>query len=104
MHRIAHRFVAALLGIAVTLVGSHARAAEAEPLRVLAAASLTEVIAGLAERFEGNGVKPSFGASSELARQIRDGAPADVFVSASPEWIDFLREAQAIAGDATVIA
>jgi molybdate transport system substrate-binding protein len=76
----------------------------APPLRVLAAASLTEVVEVLSDGFEGAPVATSFGASSELARQIRDGAPADVFVSASPEWIDFLREADALDGEAVVVA
>jgi molybdate transport system substrate-binding protein len=73
-------------------------------LRVLAAASLTEVVEALARSFEGARVATSFGSSSELARQIRDGAPADVFVSASAEWIAFLREADALDGDAALIA
>ncbi|MDX1530933.1 MAG: molybdate ABC transporter substrate-binding protein, partial [Rhodothermales bacterium] len=34
----------------------------------------------------------TFGASSSLARQIEQGAPADVFLSASPEWTGYLRE------------
>jgi hypothetical protein len=61
-------------------------------LRQLAAANLTEVVGQLAQALEGGRVVTSFGASSELARQIRDGTPADVFVSASPDWIAFLRE------------
>src|SRR5262245_65513544 len=73
-------------------------------LRVLAAASLTEVVEAFAKRFEGARVVTSFGASSELARQIKDGAPADVFISASPEWIDFLREAKALDGEPGVLA
>lgn len=74
------------------------------PLRVFAAASLTEVVEALAKSFEGGPVLTSFGASSDLARQIKDGAPADVFVSASPEWVDFLREAKAISGEPIVVA
>jgi molybdate transport system substrate-binding protein len=94
----------ALACIALLLLGTPARAQEAPGLRVLAAASLTEVIEALAQRFEGARVVTSFGASSELARQIADGAPADVFVSASPEWIDFLRERKALAGEPVLLA
>lgn len=96
--------LAAALALAGATAGAPVRAEEPVPaLRVLAAASLTEVVEGLAKSFDG-AVAPSFGASSELARQIRDGAPADVFVSASPEWIAFLREANALDGEAVVIA
>ncbi|MBY0401622.1 substrate-binding domain-containing protein, partial [Myxococcota bacterium] len=91
--------------------------AASQPLRVFAAASLTEVVEALAQEFvagaagaAGPGAKAprsvltSFGASSDLARQIRDGAPADVFVSASPEWVEFLREAGMLAGEPVLVA
>jgi molybdate transport system substrate-binding protein len=56
---------------------------------VLAAASLTEAFNTLGKQFEsahpGTTVKFSFGASSDLAVQINQGAPADVFASASPK-------------------
>jgi len=68
------------------------------------AASLTETVEALAPRFRTARVEASFGASSALARQIRDGAPADVFLSASPDWIDFLREANALDGAPIVLA
>jgi molybdate transport system substrate-binding protein len=71
---------------------------------VLAAASLTEVVAELGERFAPAALEASFAASSELARQIADGAPADVFLSASPEWTAFLRERGALAGEPRVFA
>jgi molybdate transport system substrate-binding protein len=80
------------------------RATPHRPLRVFAAASLTEVIEGLAKDFAGSPVVASFGASGDLARQIADGAPADVFVSASPEWVDFLEEAKAVAGPRVLVA
>lgn len=57
-------------------------------ITVLAAASLTESFTALGKKFEaahpGTTVKFSFGASSTLAQQINQGAPADVFASASP--------------------
>lgn len=37
-------------------------------------------------------VRTSFAASSVLARQIEAGAPADLFVSADPEWMDYLEQ------------
>jgi molybdate transport system substrate-binding protein len=77
---------------------------ESEPVTVFAAASLSEVVNALGARFEGAALRTSFGASSELARQIRDGAPADVFLSASPEWVEFLREAERVDGEPLVFA
>ena len=56
---------------------------------VLAAASLTESFTTIGKMFEaahpGVTVKLSFGASSTLAQQINNGAPADVFASAAPK-------------------
>lgn len=83
---------------------SPAASTPARTLRVVAAASLTEVIEDLAARFPDAEVVVSFGASSDLARQIRDGAPADVFLSASPDWIAFLREADALADPPVLVA
>ncbi|WP_017622884.1 molybdate ABC transporter substrate-binding protein [Nocardiopsis chromatogenes] len=60
-------------------------------LTVFAAASLTEVFTGLGERFEeqtGTQVAFNFAGSSDLALQITDGAPADVFASADTRTMD----------------
>jgi len=101
-------WAAAGAAIALGLLGAASSAAAAEEgaplLRVFAAASLTEVVNDLAARFGAAKIAASFGSSSELARQIVDGAPADVFVSASPEWIDLLREKNALDGAAVVFA
>lgn len=102
--RIPALLLSLLVLLAVAGAGRRARAEDARSVRVLAAASLTEVVEGLAKRFEGAHVVPSFGSSSELARQIEDGAPADVFLSASPEWIDFLSQAGALDGAPVVVA
>lgn len=62
-------------------------AAAPKTLTVLAAASLTETFNQMKTQFEtdnpGVTVRISFGASSDLASQIVNGAPADVFASAS---------------------
>jgi molybdate transport system substrate-binding protein len=61
-------------------------------LVVLGAASLTEAFTELGNRFEathrGVAVRFSFGPSDGLAAQIDNGAPADVFASASETWMD----------------
>jgi molybdate transport system substrate-binding protein len=95
------RFRFALL--AALLLASPARADDGK-LAVYAAASLTDVVNALAKDFAGATVVPSYGASSELARQIADGAPADVFLSASQDWIDFVKEKGKLDGAAVVFA
>jgi molybdate transport system substrate-binding protein len=70
-----------------------ARAAE---LLAFAAASLTDAMTELGKAFEqrgGDTVRFSFGASSDLARQIQAGAPADVFFSADSARMDLLEQA-----------
>lgn len=95
------------LALLLTILGAHPATASdaiAPRLRVLAAASLTDVVEALAPAFEGARLETAFAGSSALARQIRDGAPADVFLSASPEWVDFLRDENALAGEPIVLA
>jgi molybdate transport system substrate-binding protein len=61
---------------------------------VFGAASLTSVLQELGDGFTkdtGVLVKFSFAASSALAKQIENGAPADVFFSADVEWMDYLQ-------------
>lgn len=68
-------------------------AAWAEGLTVFAAASLTEALRDAAAAWQRDGHAPprlSFAASSTLARQIEQGAPADLFASADTRWMDDL--------------
>ena len=71
------------------------------PVRVLAAASLAGVFQEVAGEFEaahpGTAVELTFGGSSSLARQLRDGADADVFASAD----EVVMQAAVAAGDAS---
>jgi molybdate transport system substrate-binding protein len=82
------RRLAALL--AALVVPAAAWAADAT---VFAAASLKDAfdaaIAGFRES-GGGAVLASYAASNALARQIENGAPADIFISADPEWADYL--------------
>jgi molybdate transport system substrate-binding protein len=67
-------------------------AAEA-PLRIYAAASLTNALDDAALAWEGAGHAPVtlvYAASSTLAKQIEAGAPADVYASADRKWMDYL--------------
>lgn len=68
----------------------------AERITVLAAASLSEALQALAPPFAaatGHTVRFNFGASGALARQIQEGAPADVFISADELRIEQLEKA-----------
>jgi molybdate transport system substrate-binding protein len=61
-------------------------------LIVSAASSLTDAFTRIGARFEqktpGVAVRFNFGPSDGLAQQIEQGAPVDVFASASPSWMD----------------
>ena len=77
--------------LAACTVGVSARASE--PVIVFAAASLTEVLQTLAANLTTAApIRFSFAASSTLARQIEQGAPAQLFISADDAWMDYLVE------------
>jgi molybdate transport system substrate-binding protein len=71
-----------------------ARPQAARPVIIYAASSLRELVTELGDawtRRTGQEARLQFEASSTLARQIKEGAPADVFITASPEWLDKLK-------------
>ncbi|MDV7103548.1 molybdate ABC transporter substrate-binding protein [Vibrio sp. TH_r3] len=76
----------------------NAKAAETR-INIYAAASMTNVISQLAEDYSqktGTQVVTIFAGSSSLARQIQNGAPADIFISANNKWVDYLVEKDVI--------
>ena len=76
--------------------------AKAQQVTVFAAASLTDAMKDMSGLWVQTGHQPlrlSFGASSTLARQIEQGAPANVFASADLKWMDYLAEKQLIVPD-----
>lgn len=79
-----------------------------EEVVVFAAASLTDAFNELGARFaQDNGeatVTFNFASSSQLATQVTEGAPADVFASANQAQMDVVGDAGLLAGEPTVFA
>ncbi|WP_298855391.1 molybdate ABC transporter substrate-binding protein [uncultured Ruegeria sp.] len=79
--------------------------AGAEGVLVFAAASLKTALDEIATGYEhqsGQKVTVSYAATSILARQIQQGAPADVFISANPDWMNVLETDGLIRADTRV--
>lgn len=99
--------ISALLGLATP---HDARAAKppAATLRVFAAASLADAFHEIAGAFEkthpGFKVQMNLAGSQQLAAQLAQGAPADVFASADERWMDDARAHGVLDGDARVFA
>ncbi len=94
------RAIGAGLAALLALAAGPMAFAQTPPVTVFAAASLKnamdEVVGAFtaATKLE---ARTSYGASSALARQIEQGAPADVFVSADADWMDYLAKRDLIA-------
>ncbi|MGU3400402.1 molybdate ABC transporter substrate-binding protein [Brucellaceae bacterium D45D] len=107
------KLVAAFLITVAAGFGTVANAAE--KVTVFAAASMKDVIEEAAKQIkakDGTEVVASFASSSVLAKQIEQGAPAQIFISADLDWMDYVEKADTIdkasrkiiAGNALVIA
>lgn len=97
-----------VLALAVSATACGATGAATDELVVFAAASLTDAVTELGAAFTdtepGTTVTVSTAASSDLAAQILEGAPADVFASADLITMARLTEAGAVAGEPVVFA
>jgi molybdate transport system substrate-binding protein len=97
------RRIAAVVALAVLLVPGPARAKD---LLVFAAASLKNALddanAAYVRTPGGTKVASSYLASGALAKQIANGAPADLFISADQRWMDYLAEKKLIRTDSRV--
>lgn len=85
----------ALAAAAVLALGFAPARAVADDVVVFAAASLTNALDEIARGWTaetGHTATISYAGSSALARQIQSGAPADVFISASIDWVDAVEE------------
>jgi len=82
-----------LLSFLLVVLQARAAPAREEPVRVFAAASLTNALNDIAAQWQRAGHPAptlAFGASSALAKQVEAGAPADVFASADLKWMDYV--------------
>jgi molybdate transport system substrate-binding protein len=102
------RIPAVLAALVWLLAGCAGGDAQDRTLAVFAAASLTEPFTELERRFEadnpGVDVVMNFGASSDLAQQIVNGAPADVFAAASTSTMATVADAGLVAAPPRVFA
>lgn len=97
------RFVASLMAgvVAVGLMVAPVVAWAADPV-IFAAASLKNALDDVAKAYEaktGHKVTISYAGSSALAKQIEQGAPADIFISADLDWMDYLANKNLIKND-----
>jgi molybdate transport system substrate-binding protein len=93
--RLSRRSVAVFALSAALAAGSAANSAPPAPLTVFAAASLKNALDEIGLAYTagtGGRVKLSYAASGVIARQIEQGAPADVYISADSDWMDYLQK------------
>lgn len=86
-------WIAGLLAVVAMTTVAHAA-----PVTVFAAASLKNALDEVGAEYQKSGgeARFSYAASSAIARQIEQGAPADVYVSADVDWMNYLAERKLI--------
>ncbi|GAB2781807.1 molybdate ABC transporter substrate-binding protein [Halomonas shantousis] len=85
------------LGFALATLVTLSTTAQAAPAKVnvFAAASLTDALNAAIERYESHhdvDIVPVYASSSTAARQVANGAPADLYFSANEQWMDWLAQ------------
>ncbi|WP_428945606.1 molybdate ABC transporter substrate-binding protein [Pantoea sp. FN060301] len=88
--KLTHYIIGAALSVSVA-----GNAVAADKITVFAAASLTNALGEIAAQYQKDKkveIVSSFASSSTLARQIEQGAPADLFISADLQWMDYATE------------
>ncbi len=97
MRRVSAFRIFTLVVVALLAIGGTVpRAGMAAEVTVFAAASLKNAmddVAGAWHEASGDDAVVAYAGSSQLARQIEEGAPADLFISANPDWMDYLEKA-----------
>jgi molybdate transport system substrate-binding protein len=89
------RAAAAIYGVAVMLASGVPSSQAQENITVFAAASLKNALDNVNAAWQaeaGKSATISYAASSALAKQIEEGAPADLFLSADVDWMAYLSE------------
>jgi len=99
------RLVAAFAAVLAIALTGHSAAAQQNSITVFAAASMKNALDEVDATFsKKSGVKvvASYDASSALIKQIEAGAPADVFLSADLNWMDYAAQKNLIKNDTRV--
>jgi molybdate transport system substrate-binding protein len=97
MFRIVGMISSLALGVSLAIASSPTTAAD---VTVFAAASLKEAMDYQAKQFQATSaskVTVSYGASNALAKQIESGAPADLFISADLDWMEYVEQKRLVA-------
>lgn len=96
------RRLVAVLAVAAAVIGVAPNAARADDLLIFAAASTRNAIDDIIAAYVAQGgdkIAASYASSSDLAKQVENGAPAGVYISADTKWADYLAERGLIAVD-----
>ena len=99
------RYIAGLVAALWVALASPLAAQTTGNVVVFAAASLKEALDGVAAQWQketGKKAVISYAASSALARQIEQGAPAQVFISADLDWMDYAAARNLIKADTRI--
>jgi molybdate transport system substrate-binding protein len=94
-----------LLAVVALALGAAPAAAQQKTITIFAAASMKNALDDVNVAFlKASGIKAvaSYGASSALARQIEQGAPADVFASADLDWMHYSAQKKLLKDDTCV--
>ena len=88
--------------LSFAILAGFAVQAPAEPVNVFAAASLKNALDAVSQAWKaeaGRETKNTYAASSALAKQVEQAAPADVFISADLDWMNYLAEKKLVKED-----
>ncbi len=73
---------------------------QAQTVHLSVAASMTDAINEMITDFSAKHTaavfRPNYGSSGSLAKQIEQGAPADIYLSANPKWMKYLVEKELV--------
>ena len=92
-----------IISIAFACLSSNTLAEQ--KVTIFAAASLTNAISEIVTDYESGNVQKiqtSLAASSMLAKQIENGAPADIFISADTKWMNYLQDKDLLKTDSKI--
>lgn len=87
--------MAGLMLVSTLWAAAQAQKADTATITIFAAASLKNALDDAAKAYEkstGNKIVISYAGSSALAKQIEQGAPADIFISADLDWMDYAQK------------